>query len=281
MQNKLINFFLFAFILISNLSNAQEKKTEQNKIRYFEVGLGLPYLTFRDKTTTALSYSGYGIGSLNLGNSKQDANKIFREYCFNTTVIGAKPDLKNLTLWNKGANIINYNFFWRKLKGIGESKDGTWNYFLGGSFIHNGQLAIIPSANNSFAYNFNLFQLGLEGMIKRDIHWGNKSFQFTYQASLPFVGLNVRPQSYIGLPPQSSIWGEISNVDALFVAPKFASLHNNFIFRNDISLDKNLGRNKLRLQYRWQFTHNTVAVNSLNSVAAAINLSYLIKLKNK
>lgn len=171
---------------------------------------------------------------------------------------------------------------WRKLKNVCASKNKNWQYFAGGNLSNNGQIAIIPSANNSITFNINWLQAGLEGMIKRDFTWKNKNFQFTYQASLPILGITVRPQSFIGLPPQSAIWGQdASTLDVLFNSPKFSSVHNNFIFRNDISLDMQLRKSKLRLQYFWQFTSNKVSVNSLNSVLSSVNIVYLIKLKNK
>jgi hypothetical protein len=278
-----LKFITCCSLLLMNYCNtlAQITNVERTKIRYFEIGIGLPSITFRDRITTSLAYSGSGLASLHLGNTKHDANKMFCQFSFDANVMGAKPAITNVSAWNKKASIFNYSFTYRKLKGVAQSKNKKWHYYAGASLSHNGQLAIIPSANNSLAYNMNLLQAGVEGMVKRDFQWHNKDFQFTYQVSLPLLGLNVRPQSYIGLPPQDAIWGDASTISTLFKDPRFASFHNNFIFKNDISLDMRLRKSKLRLQYTWQFTSNKVSVNSLNSVVSAINIAYLVKLKNK
>jgi hypothetical protein len=58
-------------------------------------------------------------------------------------------------------------------------------------------------------------------------------------------------------------------------------LHNNLVFRNDISLDMPVRKNKLRLQYFWQYKYNTISVNTLNNAASAVHLAYLIQLNKK
>lgn len=278
---------LFAFSLIftqANMLFAQMQNNDsvfQKKMaRYFEVGIGLPSVTIRDRVTTSNAYSGTGLAAFHLANSKQNGWNWFREFRFNTNLMNAQPDIENLTDWNKSASIFTYGFTYRKLKGTRVNSTKKWHFFAGGSLSSNGQVAIIPAVNNSMAYNFNWLQACAEGMVQRNFNFKKKKFQFIYQVSLPIAGVTVRPLSYIGLPPAAALWNQFdSDLNILFAYPKFSSLHNNFMFANAINVDMHFSRSKLRLQYNWQYIYNTVSINSLHSIVSSVNVAYLVKLK--
>jgi hypothetical protein len=278
----LICLQLFAGQAIFGQSKTKGDGSVKTAKRYFEIGTGVPFITFRDRVSSSSAYQGNGSLNLHLGNTKLTDQKKYRDFSFGFNAMQTKTNISGLSDWNKTAQIITYHFLYRKLKHIAQSKNKKWDYFAGASAGSNAQFANVPERNNRYAYNFNWLQLGLEAMVKRNFEWKNKQFEFTYQASLPIVGVTVRPQSFVGLVPANVLWAQNSNSsEILFSSPKLSSLHNNFMFRNNISLDMQLKKNKLRLQYDWQITSNTVAPSSLNSIISSINIAYLLKLKNK
>jgi hypothetical protein len=285
MIKRVIQYILLVALLPVNVharSTTENTKPLRTKLRHLEFGIGVPTIKLRENVTTSLAYTGTGVVGFHIGTTRQHANKTFKQFGIDVNALTAKPAIANLSKWNKSASIFAFNFLYRNLKGVHKNDTKKWKYFVGGSLSLNGQVAIIPSTNNTLSYNFNWLQAGLEGMIKRDFKFKKKNFQFTYQASLPIAGITVRPKSYVGLQPTPAIWEQESNdLAIMFTSPKFSSLHNNFMFRNDISLDMQLRKSNLRLNYFWQFTNNKVAVNTMNSVLSSINVTYLIKLKNK
>jgi hypothetical protein len=274
----LLLFFLASTIHLS----AQEQQQKPLKKKTLEFGIGLPSISLREQSTSDMVYRGAGLAALTIASHKAIENKTFREFRFNLLLNGAHAITNPSNDWNKKASITNYNFLWRKLKMVGTSKNKKWQFYVGGGASNGLQLNIIPSANNSISYDMNWINASLEGMAKKSFTWKRKSFQFTYQASLPVLGVNVRPLSFIGLLPANTVWQQNnSTFDIFFQSPRFTSLHNNFVFRNDISLDMPVRKNKLRLQYFWQYKYNTVSVNKLNSALSAVHLAYLIQLNKK
>jgi hypothetical protein len=262
--------------------NSSASKLHNTNSRYLEIGIGLPTIVLQENVSSSLGYTGTSPLGFHVGSTKRHANKMFKQFCTDINFITAKPNIQHLTNWNKPASIYAINFLYRNVKGLSAKKNSKWHYYAGASLGLNGQVSIIPAVNNTLSYNFNWLQLGAEAMVTRDFQWQNKIFQFAYQASLPIAVIGVRPQSYVGLQPTPAIWQQDgSGLATIFTEPKFSSLHNNFMFRNDVSLDVQLRKNKLRLIYIWQFTSNTVAVNSLTSVLSSFNVAYLFKLKNK
>lgn len=280
----LITSFLLIAIVVYCQKNKEELTDEmpKTKIRYLEFGIGVPNIYFRDKTSSSLAYKGTGLSILHFAGSKQNATKMYRDWNLNVSLQNAKPDIKNVTDWNKPATIFGIDFMYRKLKGINIKPNSKWRFFAGASLGSNLQFATIPSANNSFAYNFSWIQLGLEGMLKRDFTVKGKKIQITNQTSLPILGINVRPLSYVGLLPEEVIWSQdLAIFASVFKHPKLFSLHNNIALKNDIGLDLLLRKSKLGVRYCWQYQHNTVSVNSLNSINTSISINYSIQLKNK
>jgi hypothetical protein len=261
---------------------AQELIQKPTKKKTFEFGIGMPSISLRDQTTSDLVYRGTGLAAVTLANHKVIDNKSYKEFRFNFLFNSAAAVTNPTNEWNKKASVFSYSLLWRKLKMLGTSKNKTWQFFGGLGFGNGLQFNIIPSANNSLSYDMNWLNASLEGMAKKSFNWKRKSFQFTYQASLPILGVSVRPLSYIGLMPANTIWQQNNNTfDIFFQSPKLSSLHNNLVFRNDISLDMPVRKNKLRLQYFWQYKYNTISVNTLNNAASAVHLAYLIQLNKK
>lgn len=285
-MTKKITLLTFAFFIVVGSYGQTTKETKniipKTKTRYFEFGIGISSIYFRDKTSSSLAYKGNGPFALHLAGTKQTSNKKFREWNINTRIQSATPDISNVTEWNKPASFIGLDFMLRKLKGLNKKNNAKWQFFGGTSLGSNLQLATIPSANNSFAYNFSWIQLGLEGMVKRDLTLKNKKLQFTNKTSLPVLGINVRPLSYVGLLPQENIWSQNEEISAAFLKnPKLFSLHDNLAIKNDVSVDFVLRKSKFGIIYSWQYQNNSVSVNSLQSTNSSISINYSIKLKNK
>jgi hypothetical protein len=264
---------------------AQEKqatKAARTKVRFFEIGTGLPSLSLRDRLSSSLAYSGSGLAGLHLGNTRQKGSTMYKQFGIDLYMLNAKPAIANLSDWHKSANMYAFSFLYRHLSGLPQHAKQKWQCYIGASIGLNGHVSVIPAVNNALSYNFNWLQAGLEAMATRNFKWKKKHFLLTYQASLPFAGLTVRPQSYVGLQPTPAIWQQDGDdFGTMFNAAKFSSLHNLLMFRNDLSLDIQLRKNKLRLQYFWQYSKNTVAVNSVTSALSSINIVYLIKLSNR
>lgn len=281
---------LFVVLLLQYSTNIYSKETKhkhnltQSKVnnRYIQVGIGLPSIYFRDNTSSQLAYKGSGLLAFHFAGSKQIQHKFYREWNFQARFQEAKPDINNISHWNKLASIYMVSFMYKKLKEIQLPRARSWNFYAGASLGSNLQLAVIPAVNNTLAYNLSWLQLGLEAMIKRDISIKGQHMQFTNQTSLPIFGVNTRPLSYVGLPPQEIIWSQNSSIGAsLFTHPKLFSLHNNIALCNNISVDHLRKKSKIGLCYSWLYQYNTVAINSLNSIMSCISINYSIQLKNK
>jgi hypothetical protein len=271
-------------ISISSLfiGTVSAQSSDTAKAKHFAVGIGIPYLYFRDKVSSDLAYQGFGLGELNISKIKLNPLKSIQQLEINLGLGSAKPDINNKSDLDKSATIIYYQFSYAYLKYLARSKDQTIQFYAGAKVSSDAQYIIYPTVNNVRAYNFNWLSLQASLASSYEIKIGKKSHQLWYQLSIPVFSINARPLAYNGLIPTESIWNQEESVlKPYFTDLKVSSLHNNFSLQSNLSWDMPIRKNKLRVSYNWLYQNNSVSINTLNSVRSNIMVSYLFHLKNR
>jgi hypothetical protein len=271
---------LFLISLLFGTLSAQS--TDSTTTKHLSIGIGLPYHYFRDKVSSDLAYKGLGLAELNIGKIKVSPNESVKQLDIYFGLGTAKPDLNNKTDFNKSATILYYNFSYAYLKHLANRKNQTLRIYAGGKISSEAQYIIYPTVNNVRAYNFNWLSLHASALASYEIKFGKRKHQLWYQLSIPLLSINNRPLSYNGLIPTKSIWDQNeSSLRPYFTDLRASSVHNNFRLQSNFSWNILIKNNKLGLTYNWLYQHNSVSINTLNSVRSSVIVSYLFYLKNR
>jgi hypothetical protein len=270
MNRNCISLILFLFSTLCLKAQQNDSAVVSN----WGVGVGIPHLYFRDQVSSSLAYKGLGFFQLQ-GIYFREKQQVIQQVQFDLSVCSSKPTIHNRPDWNSAATSISFDLSDVYLRRINKttSKNNITKYFIGGRVSSNAIYTLFPVQNNLQAYSVNLISIALAGALAYQPYSGKNKFY--YQLAIPFIGLNVRPLSFVGTIAQEQIWDQDGNVLKLFVHdPQLASFHNAITINSLIAYQRQLKKNSLRVSYAWNYEYNTVSVNTLNRIASSVTLTY-------
>ncbi|MGB0524269.1 MAG: hypothetical protein ACPGJS_14970 [Flammeovirgaceae bacterium] len=248
MNLKMIGFTVACVLLcLSSFAQTDSLRHKKHKKRHFVFGLGMNYFNLKDDAMSPVRYTGSSF-VFNLGTQKETSKWLSRvDFSLNAGAL--RSMYYEETERGKTLNLrmdLAYSRL-QKIKTLGKS---NVEWLLGGSVDTQAALRLHNQLDNSSGVYDSFTSLSASTAFRKSFEWKKRQFQFSYQASIPFVTVVLRP-SFNGLfnfvDPESDFFQE--NLDR----HGFASFGSYFRLNNryELAYWTRGGQNQIRLGYQW------------------------------
>jgi hypothetical protein len=242
----------------------------QTKQYLFDFELGIAQSAVYDDGYSLAKYKGTGL-NLRFGGERERANRITA--MTNTLVWTPLSTQVSNKDYASAAQQGNYRFSYTYLHKLARFQDRKIKLAVGGAaFTDVNFRAYTALFNNTLSFDGNI-GLSLTGRAQHDFTFKNRRFSISYQAGLPVLAYNLRP-NYLSIYPLEALFDGKPDYASL---GRMTTLGSKYFYLNQLfTLDKiTPNGNRIRLAYNWNYANNGFASHRYQNIISGFSFGIL------